>query len=66
MYAENKDIIKTGKKKHIHCSAIPQAQQNVYTQNLYTTILNFYTGFFFRLPLNKPVIPHNGLTNLYL
>lgn len=47
MYAENRDIIKTGKKQYIHCSAIPQAQQKVYTQNLYTTILNFYTAFFY-------------------
>lgn len=46
MCAENKDTNKTGRKQHIHCSAIPQAQQNVYVRSLYTATLYFYTVVF--------------------
>lgn len=46
MCAENKDIIKTGKKQHIHCPAIPRAQQTVYIRSLFTATLDFYTVVF--------------------
>ena len=43
--AKNKNIIKTGKKQHIHHSDIAWAQQNLYAWSLYTATLDFYPVF---------------------